>query len=384
MVARMQSAPSPTHLFIDRPGPRLYDHAVKVLRAKHYSPRTEKVYLHWVARYLAFHGWRHPRELREEHVNDFLSDLAISRSVAASTQDQALAALLFLYDQVLGEPLDRVEGIVRARKPKRLPVVMSRQEVAAVLAQMSGVPRVVTLLLYGSGLRLLEALTLRVKDVDLARGEIRIRDGKGAKDRVTMLPDLVREPLTFHLSRVRAQHEADIAAGLGRVPLPGALGRKYPNADREWAWQWIFPATSHYRDQTTGERHRHHLHQTAVQKAVRAAVRAAQVPKRVTPHTFRHSFATHLLEDGYDIRTIQELLGHVDVRTTMVYTHVLNKGGRGVRSPLDSIATAPPNTTPYRDPPRRLTINNPAITQSIPAGVQAPNPHSTPIGRVLN
>lgn len=315
----------------------LYDNVVRTLRAKHYSPRTEEVYVHWIGRYIRFHGGAHPDQLAEGGVNEFLTDLAVTHNVASSTQNQALAALLFLYDAVLHKPLDRIEGVVRARKPKRLPVVLTREEVAAVLRHLDGTPRLVSLILYGSGLRLLEALTLRVKDVDLGGREIRIRDAKGAVDRVTMLPDSLVGPIKSQLEVVRFQHVRDLDQGLGRAPLPGALARKYRNADREWSWQWIFPASSHYLNEQTGVRHRHHLHETVIQKAVRVAALKSGVPKRVTSHTFRHSFATHLLSDGYDIRTVQELLGHRDVRTTMIYTHVLNKGGHGVNSPLDRL-----------------------------------------------
>jgi integron integrase len=310
----MNAVEPPIGVFADRATPRLYDHAVRVLRGRHYSPRIEKAYLHWIGRFIAFHGRQHPRALSEQHVNEFLTDLAITRRVAASTQDQALAALLFLYERVLDQPLDRIDGVVRARKPRRLPIVLSRPEVASVLAQMRGTPKIVALLLYGSGMRLLEGLSLRVKDIDPHRGEIVVRDGKGARDRVTMLPGTAREPVEDQLRFALDLHRADLEAGRGRVPMPGALGRKYPNADREWLWQWVFPASSHYQDGETGVLHRHHVHESVVQKAVRVAARIAGVTKHVTPHTFRHSFATHLLEDGYDIRTIQELLGHQDVR----------------------------------------------------------------------
>jgi integron integrase len=322
-------------LFPGRDSPRLYDSIVSVLRAKHYSPRTEETYLGWIARFLRFHGGRHPLELSVDDVNAFVSDLATSQNVAAATQNQALAAVLFLYKEVLERPLGRVEGLVRAKKPKRLPVVLTRGEVAAIVSALSGVPRLVAMVQYGSGLRLMEALQLRVKDLDFGRGELLVRDGKGSRDRVTMLPRALNEPLEEHLRRVEVQHREDIAAGLGRVPMPGALGRKYRNADRDWPWQWVFPASGHYVDRETGVRHRHHQHESVVQKAVRSAAVAARIGKRVTTHSFRHSFATHLLEDGYDIRTVQELLGHRSVKTTMIYTHVLNRGGLGVTSPLD-------------------------------------------------
>jgi len=260
--------------------------------------------------------------------------------VAASTQNQGLAALLFLYEHVLEQPLNRIEGVVRARRPRRLPVVLSREDVAAVLAELDGDPYLVCALLYGSGLRVLEGLRIRVKDLDFERGESTVRDGKGRKDRITMLPAALYEPLQEHLRRVRRQHEEDLRAALGQAPLPDALARKYPNAAREWGWQWVFPASSHYLDPRTGIQHRHHLHESVIQKAVHEAARRAGLAKPATPHTFRHSFATHLLEDGYDIRTVQELLGHKDVRTTMIYTHVLNRGGRGVRSPLDRLRKA--------------------------------------------
>jgi integron integrase len=340
----VSTAASPVGLFDDRERPRLYDHAVRVFRGRHYSPRTQKAYLHWIGQFLRFHAGRHPRSLCEEDVNAFLSELALTRKVSASTQNQALAALLFLYKYVLEQPLDRVEGIVRARRPKRLPVALTRDEVALVFREMDGVPRLVCMTLYGSGVRLAEGLSLRVKDLDFGRSEILVRDGKGAKDRVTMLPAAIRRPLAEYLSVIRRQHEGDLARGLGRVPMPTALRRKYARADREWGWQWVFPATSHYRDRETGIEHRHHLHESVVQKAVRRAAVAAGLVKHVTTHTFRHSFATHLLEDGYDIRTVQELLGHEDVRTTMIYTHVLNRGGLGVHSPLDRLTeSTPPN-----------------------------------------
>jgi integron integrase len=284
-----------------------------------------------------FYRGRHLRDLGEAEVNRFLTHLAVNGNVAASTQNQALASLLFLYERVLERPLDRIEGVVRARRPRRLPVVLSREEVGVVLGELEGDRWLVCGLLYGGGLRVLEGLRVRVKDLDFARGETFVRDGKGGKDRVTVLPAALYEPLQEHLRRVRRQHEADVQAGLGEAPLPEALARKYPNAAREWGWQWVFPASSHYLDPQTRKRYRHHLHESVIQKAVHEAVRRAGLAKPATPHSFRHSFAAHLLEDGYDIRTVQGLLGHRDVRTTMIYTHVLNRGGRGVLSPLDGL-----------------------------------------------
>ena len=301
---------SPLGLFPAQPAPRLYDRVIELLRTRHYSRRTEEAYVHWIRRFLLFHTGRHPRELVEGDVNRFLTHLAVSKNVAASTRNQALAAVLFLYEHVLEQPLNRIEGVVRARRPKRLPVVLTRDEVEAVLAEVDGVPRLVCTLLYGSGLRLLEGLQLRVKDLDFGRGEIIIRDGKGQKDRVTMLPAAASDAPRNHLLLVRKEHEADLKSGLGQVPLPDALARKYPNADREWGWQWVFPVSSHYLDRGTGIQHRHHVHESAIQKAVHRAARGIQLTKPLSPHVFRHSFATHLLEDGYDIRTVQELLGH--------------------------------------------------------------------------
>ena len=271
----------------------------------------------------------------EAQVAEFLSDLATRGRVSATTQNQTLSAILFLYREVLHHDLDWLEGIVRAKKPRRLPVVLTKGEARAVLEQMHGVPWLMASLLYGAGLRLLECSRLRIKDVDFARGEVTVRDGKGRKDRVTLLPGRLAAPLAEHVARIRRQHERDLAAGRGAVMLPDALSRKYPNAAREWGWQWVFPATRFYRDRETGELRRHHLHESVLQRAVKEAVSAAGLAKPASCHTFRHSFATHLLEKGYDIRTIQELLGHSDVSTTMIYKHVLNRGGRGVQSPLD-------------------------------------------------
>ncbi|MDQ3950753.1 MAG: integron integrase [Gemmatimonadota bacterium] len=311
------------------------------IRARHYSDRTEATYVAWVRRFIAFHDGRHPRELGEAQIGAFLTALAVDGHVSASTQNQALAALLFLYRDVLGVPLARVGAVTRARRPKRLPVVLTRAEVAAVLQRLNGVPRLVASLLYGSGLRLLEGLTLRVKDVDFGRGRLVVRGGKGDKDRITLFPASIHDALRAHLGTVRDLHARDLQRRAGRVTLPRAHARKYLTAGRDWGWQWAFPATRLYRDASTGEWRRHHLHESAMQRAVKLAVLRSGIPKPATCHTLRHSFATHLLEDGYDIRTVQELLGHRDVSTTMIYTHVLDRGVRGVRSPLDRMSSPP-------------------------------------------
>jgi integron integrase len=316
--------------------PRLLDRVREAIRLRHYSPRTEDAYVGWIRRFIFFHGVRHPAEMGAAEINQFLTDLAVNGHVSASTQNQAFSALLFLYQQVLQVPLEQIQGVVRANRPRRLPVVLSREEVRLVLASLGGVPLLVCSLLYGAGLRLFEALSLRVKDVDFLRHEILVRDGKGQKDRVSMLPVVVHEPFRTHLDAVRRLHERDLSRGLGRAPLPDALARKYPAAGREWGWQWVFPASSHYVERGTGMRHRYPVQESVVQRAVKEAVRRAGLAKPASCHTFRHCFATHLLEDGYDIRTVQELLGHRDVSTTMIYTHVLNWGGKGVRSPLDA------------------------------------------------
>lgn len=307
------------------------------LRLRQYSPRTEEAYVGWLRRFLAFRRARAPEAGGAAAVRLFLSYLVERRRVSGGTQQQALAALRFAFDHGLGVSLTWVELTPVHRSP-RLPVVLSPAEVAAVLARLRGAKKPVAMLLYGSGLRLLEALTLRVKDLDFARSTLIVRRGKGDKDRATVLPRTLHGPLQSHLARVKRLHDHDLARGLGAVALPAALGRKLPNAARAWEWQWIFPATSHYRDLGTGEHRRHHLHETAVQRAVKVAVALAGIPKRATCHTFRHSFATHLLEQGYDIRTVQELLGHSDVSTTMIYTHVLSRGPGGVRSPLELVA----------------------------------------------
>ncbi|MGH7356524.1 MAG: integron integrase [Candidatus Rokuibacteriota bacterium] len=319
----------------EAPKPRLLEQVRAAIRARHYSPRTEKAYVHWIRRYIFFHGKRHPAEMGAPQVSQFLTHLAVRETVAASTQNQALSALLFLYRVVLGVELPWLEDIVRAKRPQYLPVVLTRDEVRAVLQRLDGVPRLMAVLLYGAGLRLLECCRVRMKDVDFSTNQIVIRDGKGRKDRVTMLPAAVKGALAAHVERVRGQHQADLRHGAGWVELPGALARKYPNAGREWGWQWVFPATRMYVDRVTGQRRRHHLHESVLQRAVKDAVRDSGIAKRATCHTFRHSFATHLLEESHDIRTVQELLGHQDVSTTMIYTHVLNRGPAGVRSPAD-------------------------------------------------
>ena len=319
------------------PNPKLLTRLRSKLRVGHYSLRTEQAYASWVRRFVRHHGLIHPARLGEADVVAFLRYLAEDQHVAQSTQAQALAALQFLYRHVIERPL-RLEGrLPRARTPTRLPVVLTRNEVVRVLSQLKGTYGLIGVLLYGSGMRLMECLTLRIKDVDLERGEIRIRRGKGGVDRVTVLPQGAKAILTAHLARVRARHGEDVAAGGGRVALPGALDRKLSTAGAEWPWQWVFPATRQWRSASTGERGRHHLDSSAVQRAMIEAVRRSGIGKRASCHTLRHSFATHLLESGYDIRTVQELLGHRDVATTMVYTHVLNRGGLGVRSPVDTL-----------------------------------------------
>ena len=307
------------------------------LRARHYSRRTEQAYSLWVRRFIRFHRLRHPAEMGEAEINAFLTHLAVAENVSASTQTQALSAILFLYRHVLGRDIGALTDLVRARRPRRLPIVLSAAEVCAVLDQLGDDNRLMASLMYGAGLRLNECLRLRVQDLDFSRGEIVVRDGKGNKDRVTMLPEALATPLRGHLAQVKEVHARDLAAGWGRVHLPDALVRKYPRAAGEWRWQWVFPQQRRWRDPATGEQGRHHVHETVVQRAVGDAVRRSDVTKRASCHTLRHSFATHLLEAGYDIRTIQELLGHKDVRTTMIYTHVLNRGGRGVRSPFDGL-----------------------------------------------
>ncbi|MCX8085688.1 MAG: integron integrase [Rhodocyclaceae bacterium] len=319
------------------PPPKLLDQVRARLRTKHYSIRTEGQYVFWIKRFIRFHGLRHPREMGAREVEAFLSDLAVNGRVAASTQNQALSALLFLYREVLEVDLPWLENVTRAKPAQRLPVVLTPAEVRAVLERMDGVYGLMARLLYGTGMRLMECVRLRVKDVDFGRNEILIRDGKGAKDRVTMLPDALVGPLQEHLARRRVIYEDDLRDGKAEVWLPDALARKYPQAPTEWGWQYVFCSGSYSVDPRSGVERRHHIDEKLLQRAMKKAVTAARLAKPATPHTLRHSFATHLLEAGQDIRTVQELLGHSDVRTTMIYTHVLNRGGRGVLSPLDRL-----------------------------------------------
>ena len=315
--------------------PKLLDQVREKLRVKHYSIRTEESYLGWIKRYIYFHGKRHPKDLGARHIEAFLTHLAVEGKVSASTQNLAKSALLFLYREVLEIKLPWLDNITQAKAPRRLPVVLTVSETQVVLSRLSGSHALIASLLYGSGMRLMEAVRLRVQDVDFARREILVREGKGFKDRVTMLPELVIEPLKTHLEKVKALHKEDLAAGYGDVYMPFALDNKYPNAGREWGWQYVFPSKNLSVDPRSGKTRRHHLDEKGVQRAMKQAVRDAGLVKPATPHTLRHSFATHLLQSGYDIRTVQELLGHSDVSTTMIYTHVLNKGGKGVVSPLD-------------------------------------------------
>jgi len=316
---------------------KLLDQVRYVIRVKHFSIRTEEAYVNWIRKFILFHNKRHPIEMGEHDVSQFLTYLAVKKRVAASTQNQALAAILFLYRDVLKKDLGWLDDVERAKRPGRLPVVFSKQEVDEILVRLEGTKWLMASLLYGSGLRLMECIRLRVKDLDFGYDQLVIRDGKGQKDRVTMLPLSLKEPLQRHLAKVKAIHEEDLRAGFGRVHLPFALNRKYPNAELEWGWQYVFPSSKRSKDPRTGIVRRHHIDESVLQRSVKVAIRAASITKHGSCHTFRHSFATHLLEDGYDIRTVQELLGHKDVSTTMIYTHVLNKGGKAVKSPLDTI-----------------------------------------------
>lgn len=315
--------------------PKLLDRVRQTLRRKHYSYRTEQAYIHWIKRFILFHHKRHPQEMSTPEVEAFLTHLAVKENVAASTQNQALQAILFLYREVLRQPVEEPIHALRAKKPRRLPTVLTRQEVQQLFAHLSGTHLLLACLLYGSGLRLMECLRLRVKDLDWEYRTITVRDGKGEKDRITVLPESLIGPLQAHLEDVRRLHQQDLAQGYSAVYLPEALARKYPNADHEWGWQWVFPSARLSVDPRSGAIRRHHMDPASLQRAIRHAARSAGLAKPVSPHTLRHSFATHLLESGYDIRTVQELLGHKDVKTTMIYTHVLQRGGLAVRSPLD-------------------------------------------------
>ena len=315
--------------------PRLLDQMREVLRLRHLSYRTEEAYISWVRRFILFHDKRHPKDMGAAEIRTFLSYLATHEHVAASTQNSALNALLFLYRSVLKQPFPHLEDIERAKRPRRLPTVFSRDEVHAILSRLTGMPHLMTSLLYGAGLRLLECVRLRVKDVDFSYHQITVRDGKGAQDRVTMLPRALVEPLQRHLARVKLLHDEDLLEGYGEVYLPYAFDRKDPKAGTAWVWQYVFPAAKRSIDPRSGVERRHHVSEAVPQRAVKEALQRAGIPKHGSCHTLRHSFATHLLEDGYDIRTVQALLGHKDVSTTMVYTHVLQQGGRGVHSPLD-------------------------------------------------
>jgi len=319
------------------PRPRLLDRVRSAIFVRHYSQRTEEAYIYWIKRFVRFNGLRHPGELGRRDVERFLSHLATEGRVSASTQNQALSALLFLYREVIGAQLGWLEEVVRAKRPVRLPAVLTRDEVRLVLGCPTGTERLMGAILYGTGMRLAECASLRVKDIDFAGNQILVRDGKGSKDRVTMLPQSAKKDLTAHLERVEEVYRLDLVRGGEGVELPHAYGRKAPNAEREWSWFWVFPATRQYLDVMTGRRRRHHIDVSVLQRAVKRAVADSGITKRASCHTFRHSFATHLLEAGYDIRTVQELLGHREVSTTMIYTHVLNRGGKGVRSPADTL-----------------------------------------------
>jgi integron integrase len=321
---------------MEQPPKKLLDIYRDALRVKQYSFRTEKTYIEWVRQYILFHNKRHPREMAVPEINQFITHLVVERKASASTQNQAISAILFLYRNVLEIELNETAlAFIRPQKGKRVPTVLSKGEARAIIAQMTGQYRLMTQVMYGSGLRLMECLRLRIKDLDFDNRRIIVYDGKGGDDRVTMLPDSLVIPLRQHLEQVKTLHQNDLAAGFGSVYIPLGLDKKYPTAHKQWIWQYVFPASNIYKDPETGVMSRHHTHETALQKAIRVAARAAKIDKRVTPHTFRHSFATHLLQNGYDIRTVQELLGHKDVKTTMVYTHVLQRGGLAVRSPLD-------------------------------------------------
>ena len=317
--------------------PKLLDQVRNLIRAKHYSLRTEEAYVGWIRQFILFHEKRHPKDMGENEISAFLTHLAVKRNVAASTQNQAFNALLFLYRNVLGMEFGVLDNVTRAKKPRKLPVVFTKEEIKEIITQLEGYKWIMAQLMYGAGLRVMECVRLRVKDIDFGYRQIIVRSGKGNKDRVTMLPEIASDPLKRHLEKVKAIHERDIKAGFGTVHLPYALSRKYKNADRSWAWQYAFPASKRAIDPRSGIERRHHIHESVIQRAVKQAIRSAKIPKTGNCHALRHSFATHLLEAGYDIRTVQDLLGHKDVSTTMIYTHVLNKGGRGVKSPVDML-----------------------------------------------
>jgi integron integrase len=319
--------------------PRLLDEVRKALRVRHYSIRTEESYISWIKRYIFYHHKQHPKDLGHEEITQFLSHLATERNVAASTQNQALSALLFLYKEVLQMELPWLNKVVRAKRPARLPVVLPRKQTLQLLHQLSGTNWLVANLLYGSGLRLMEAIRLRVKDVDFDYDQIIVRSGKGFKDRTTVLPTSLCKPLQKHLLKVKTQHQLDLDEGFGEVYLPFAIERKYPHANKEWGWQYVFPSSKRSVDPQNGVVRRHHISEKNLQRAIKQASRDLGITKPVSTHTLRHCFATHLLEDGYDIRTIQELLGHKDLNTTMIYTHVMKKGAQGVRSPIDEVTT---------------------------------------------
>jgi integron integrase len=321
---------------MQQPPKKLLDRVRDTIRLKHYSYRTEETYVQWIRRYILFHNKRHPQEMGVPEIESFLTHLAVAENVTASTQNQALNAIVFLYRHVLQQELDERINAIRAKRSQHLPVVLSPEETFAIIQQTTGVYKIMLQLLYGSGLRLRECMQLRIKDIDFAQSQLIIRSGKGNKDRVTLLPQAVIEPLQIHLQQVRQTHQQDLASGYGATILPFAFDRKAPNAPRQWVWQYVFPASTRSQDPRSGKIIRHHLHESGLQKVLKQAVRSTNIQKRVSCHTFRHSFATHLLQNGYDIRTIQELLGHKDVKTTMIYTHVLNRGGRGVVSPMDN------------------------------------------------
>jgi integron integrase len=317
------------------PPVRLWDKVRQFIRLKGYSIRTEKSYVSWIKRFILFHDKRHPQDMGKPEIETFLSHLVTKRNIASSTQNQAFNAILFLYNNVLDTDMPQDINALRSKKPIRLPTVMTREETLNLIGAMRGTHQVMAKLMYGSGLRVMECIRLRVKDIDFAINQIIVRDGKGKKDRITVLPEGVKPALKEHLVYVKRLHQNDLDAGCGRVYLPNALARKYPNADRQWGWQYAFPAKTLSEDPRSGMKRRHHLHVSSIQKAIRKSVKLCAIVKPVGCHTLRHSFATHLLQDGYDIRTVQELLGHKDVSTTMIYTHVLNRGGKGVKSPLD-------------------------------------------------